>query len=560
MNLRFGAHLVYHFEDCDPIFFKLEPYSFLLAFLDEGYATILLCYKLVGVGWKMHRKGKNEHLDNMVEVVRRTVFLSIAAFVSIPGVRASTTSAMLTTAIPCRSHTLLLFAQAIPSILTVTSFVLHMSDRLNMRWRMWLVAAHMYTLIIGASFACLWPAIKSDRIKTIRNGLPMSRKLIFQFDADLDRDLHYGVSLDNALPRPHSSFDAVKSVSDATSHFRRGSEAGHGSKPTYLGIPLLNRTQSPQVLHTDLTELPHEAGALGRRRSILTVDSNKGQPRPARPTSLNCAILPRPAALRFEIQRQSPVVNEHRLPNNDPHRQEKPIPSVAYGEGHQLANERPASASSSSVHSCSHGNRLQTTASPTNKVQAPVEVTPSDSSPARKIKTASVDILEILHENERKAAEGKAASAPLMKLSELQAQAQLLRHQQQSWSQGYAYPQDNENHSSDRSPGAIDEPPFSNLPTDTLRSLEPEDQASVRSSVAGVSTTGSIGRESERSHIDRGFHAVRGPRSLAVGLNHFRRCNRSTSRPRTYTSSQPSVGEASLDGMTIETETQVFVS
>lgn len=81
-SISLGAHMVYHLDGASPIVISLEPYCFFLAFIDEAYATLILCYKLVGVGWKRHRRGKNQHLDNMVKVVRRTVFLSVASFVS----------------------------------------------------------------------------------------------------------------------------------------------------------------------------------------------------------------------------------------------------------------------------------------------------------------------------------------------------------------------------------------------------------------------------------------------------------------------------------------------
>lgn len=63
------------------------------------------------------------------------------------------------------------------------------------RFKMWCVTLHMYCLIAGASFTCLWPVIKADKIKEKRNGEPESRKLVCSFDADMDRDLNDGLSL-----------------------------------------------------------------------------------------------------------------------------------------------------------------------------------------------------------------------------------------------------------------------------------------------------------------------------------------------------------------------------
>ncbi|CAO1631807.1 unnamed protein product [Parajaminaea phylloscopi] len=157
-----GAYMVYHYGDCPPLILILEPYGFLLAFIDEGYATLILCHKLIRVGWKPHRKGANEHLDSMVTVVRRTVFLSVASF-------------------------------AIPSVLTMIAFVLQEVGTPVVRFKMWCVSLHMYLLIVGASFTCLWPMIKADRIKAVRN-VDASRKQVCHFDVDMDHDLNYAVA------------------------------------------------------------------------------------------------------------------------------------------------------------------------------------------------------------------------------------------------------------------------------------------------------------------------------------------------------------------------------
>lgn len=76
-----GAWAIASLPKRGPILSKVQAVGFFATFIDEGYCTAVLCYKLGKVGWARRKKSKSQHLEDLVTVVRWTFFLSCASFV-----------------------------------------------------------------------------------------------------------------------------------------------------------------------------------------------------------------------------------------------------------------------------------------------------------------------------------------------------------------------------------------------------------------------------------------------------------------------------------------------